>query len=158
MDKNKEYISIIGHEVGHAFRQKFGLDVAPKKIELPTRPSFVLTFNKQEKEQYEKDIQKYNTEFLNISDKNLINSSDFKKGFELAALHIENIVISELKTSKKFNGLEFHSEYINMEQYKLQLINGKLRPKPCLTNVKSNFSESYYRNKLDIYTENGIIK
>jgi len=156
--KNKEYISIIGHEVGHAFRQKFGLDFAPKKIELPTRPSFVLTYNKQEKEQYEKDVEKYNSEFLNISDKNLIIHSDFKREFELAALHIENIVISELKTSKNFNGLEFHSVYPEMEQYTLQLINGKLRPKPCLTNVMSKFPESYYCNKLDIYKENGINK
>jgi hypothetical protein len=140
-DERLSRIEQVAHESGHTWRKKHNLDPVA-----PTPPTFTIG-------------QKNVTETLNNYTKELVQSSRTR---ELGAVHIANIVLSELMNSgsNNFNGLNLQATYWGLANITIDVSKGKMLDIPSeedYNTLQEPRTREYYLNtKFDIYKEHGI--
>jgi len=135
-------MSLIAHETAHKFRDQYGLD-----------PPFPKSINQGIDA---KDYSNWNNYFI-----------QFQKAHETSergALHIENIVRSELTRSGKFGTMQIHQYYSPGFYIKSELDKEMgIKKTAFLIHYydlfdNGKYSKEYYDRKIKIYEELGIIK
>jgi hypothetical protein len=133
-------MGMIAHETGHKFRNLYGLD-----------PSFPTKIGGKIGDDDYSSLSEYNVQFQNAHETS-----------EKGALHIENIVRSELKRSGKFGSVQvkqFYSPGFTIKT-EFDINKGVKRTLNMIHNYdlfdNGKYNREYYENEINIYKELGI--
>ena len=134
-------LGMIAHETGHKFRELYGLD--PERPVLDERKSLI--------EKNYSRMNKFYSDFVT-----------YHQITEEGAMHIENIVRGELQRAHKYNKIEIHQYYAPSFTLEKEFTSKGFKYSAVLGEAYNLFqggkySKEYYKNKINIYEELGIV-
>ncbi|WEK34866.1 MAG: DUF6443 domain-containing protein [Candidatus Pseudobacter hemicellulosilyticus] len=148
MSQNK-VIQTTAHETGHGWRIAQGLDVQPEYQSLPSMPGIQGT---------DKDMAAYNRKRdWVVGENNIVRTEARKKG-ELGAMHISNIVMSELERSgnRKYENPIMETTYFGPAAVPAK----SLFNNPTYEITQKDYINisplTYYNQTIDIHHEHGV--
>lgn len=142
-------IETLAHETGHGWRIAQKLDEEPHLLDIPNMPGVLGT--KQDWKAYNK-----NNDF--VRGQNLLNSTTAREQSEVGAMHIGNIVVSELKASgnDSYVNLSTQPTYFGPTAIPGISLLGNPTYSPGYKDYKIKVSEDYYNTRIDIHKEHNV--
>ena len=146
----------VPHELGHAWRMLNGIDQKPNVVELPSWPAYDW---KEPKKIRDLKISNWQKEYDKAFGDNIKNTSETREKAELGAMHIQNIVVSELKRKIPFLKIEIQTVYgIGPGAEPATSIHGNPTYNKVLVEYKSKYELDYYNKNLNLNKEHNLKK
>jgi RHS repeat-associated protein len=138
-------VGTTAHETGHGWRIAHKLDVEPAQSDLPT---IGVTTN----------LAEYTKQVDFVRGQNILTSTISREQAEVGAMHIGNIVTSELRSSGNsgYSGLQYETSYAGPMAVPGLSISGNPTYNLGYTDYSNKLPLSYYNNKIDIHSDHGV--
>lgn len=137
------------HETGHGWRIAQKLDVQPLLLDEPAMPGILGT---------PQDLANYNQQNDHVKGQNTLTTTQAREQAEVGAMHIGNIVTSELRSSgnSRYSNLQYETSYFGPTAVPAISIFGNPTYRLNYKDYLNKLPLSYYNNKINIYSEHGV--